>query len=354
MKSGASGPGLSIMRVKGVCYDAGREMMGRNWRPEFDAKVVRRELEIIKKDLHCNAVRIQGRDVQRLRIASEYALEMGLDVWFSPELWDRSQRDTLEYLVRAAAPAEELRRRFPDRVVFSVGSEISLFNRGFLPGRNVLKRLNHKSFSEAVRSGRLNASINEYLARAAAGVRGVFRGPLTYASVLFEKVDWRPFDFAGADVYRGGPTPYPARLNQYTSLGKPFANTEFGCCTFRGAGEKGGRGWQIVDWRHRTPRLTGDYVYDQTAQARELADLLRSNDEAGVDATFVFTFADYTATARTKRQLRVLERMNFDPDIAHYSLVKTFPDGRHGTKYPDLPWEPKESFYAVAEYYGSH
>ena len=26
--------------------------------------------------------------------------------------------------------------------------------------------------------------------------------------------------------------------------------------------------------------------------------------------------------------------------------------GRHGDTYPDMPWEPKESFKAVADYYG--
>jgi hypothetical protein len=29
-------------------------MMGENWRPTFDPKIVHRELEIIKIDLHCN------------------------------------------------------------------------------------------------------------------------------------------------------------------------------------------------------------------------------------------------------------------------------------------------------------
>jgi len=36
------------------------------------------------------------------------------------------------------------------------------------------------------------------------------------------------------------------------------------------------------------------------------------------------------------------------------SLVKYFEGGRRGTTYPDMPWEPKESFRAVAEYYASH
>jgi hypothetical protein len=40
---------------RGVSYDVGR-VLGLNWRPDFDPTVVHRELEIIKNDLHCNAV----------------------------------------------------------------------------------------------------------------------------------------------------------------------------------------------------------------------------------------------------------------------------------------------------------
>ena len=42
------------MERKGVSYDVGRVMAG-NWRPDFDPKVVQRELEIIRNDLHCSA-----------------------------------------------------------------------------------------------------------------------------------------------------------------------------------------------------------------------------------------------------------------------------------------------------------
>jgi hypothetical protein len=33
--------------------------------------------------------------------------------------------------------------------------------------------------------------------------------------------------------------------------------------------------------------------------------------------------------------------------------VKTLTGGKHGTTYPDMPWEPKASFRAVADYYGA-
>jgi len=62
------------MKRKGVCYDVGC-VMGMNWRPKFDVKVVHLELEIIKNDLNCNAVRIVGLNMERLMIASEDALK---------------------------------------------------------------------------------------------------------------------------------------------------------------------------------------------------------------------------------------------------------------------------------------
>ena len=34
------------MNRKGICYDVGRVMYG-NWRPDYDPKIVHREMEII-------------------------------------------------------------------------------------------------------------------------------------------------------------------------------------------------------------------------------------------------------------------------------------------------------------------
>jgi hypothetical protein len=330
-------------------------MMGRNWRPDFDPKVARRELEIIKSDLHCNAVRLQGLDLERLRVTADHALQLGLEVWISPELWDHEQSETIAHVEKGAKMAEDLRRRWPDRVVFSVGSEVTLFTQGFLPGSNVLERLAHPSLMETLRSGKHNAALNTFLEKANTSVRAVFHGPVTYASVGLETVDWAPFDFVGVDLYREKRMRelYPALLKRYLSHGKPLANMEFGCCTFKGADDLGGRGWDVVDWGKSPPQLKGDYVYDQATQAREDAELLRLNDEAGVDATFIFTFVD-SAAADNAADMQLVKALNFDLDIARYSLVKSFLDGRHGATYPDMSWEPKESFFAVSEYYANH
>jgi len=329
--------------------------MGRNWRPSFDTAIVHRELEIIKNDLHCNAVRICGLDVGRLTASSEYALSQGLEVWFSPEMWDRNQEETLDYVVKAAASAEELRAKWGGRLVFSVGSELTLFMQGIVEGNNVMERLGHPTLRENIMAGRHNVLLNAFLAKAVAAVRQVFHGRVVYASIPFETVDWALFDFTCADLYRGKPIMgnYSDFVKRYFSFGKPVVNTEFGCCTFKGAEEMGGRGWQIVDFSKVPPQLTGDYVYDQGTQARELTNLLGILDNGGVYGAFVFTFVQPPTVTGEEEKL-MLNEIQFDPDISSYSLVKNCMEGSHGTTYPDMPWEPKESFRAVADYYATH
>ncbi len=96
------------MKRKGVLYDVGCVSGVVNWRPDYTPAVVHRELEIIKTDLHCTAVKIRGRHIGRVIAAAEDAPEQGLEVWLSPELWNRSQDATLRDIVGAATAAERL------------------------------------------------------------------------------------------------------------------------------------------------------------------------------------------------------------------------------------------------------
>jgi hypothetical protein len=48
------------MRAKGINYDTGFLNRGVSSRPSFEPSMVRRELQIIRDDLHCNAVRVTG------------------------------------------------------------------------------------------------------------------------------------------------------------------------------------------------------------------------------------------------------------------------------------------------------
>jgi hypothetical protein len=119
---------------------------------------------------------------------------------------------------------------------------------------------------------------------------------------------------------------------------------------FRGAGDRGANGLEIVehDKDTRAPvRLTGEYARDEAGQAAYVRELLEVFDSAAVDTAFVFLFALYDYPHRPDGDPRD------DLDLASYGVVKVFTD-RHGDTYPDLPWEPKAAFTAIAEYYASH
>jgi hypothetical protein len=115
-------------------------------------------------------------------------------------------------------------------------------------------------------------------------VREVFHGPVTYASVPLETVDWSRFDFVSADLYRDARIKdrFRGLLRRCFAFGRPVAITEFGCCTYRGAADAGGRGFAILDIsapsRDSTPpRLGGRYVRDEPSRPTSSPNCSRSS-----------------------------------------------------------------------------
>jgi hypothetical protein len=342
------------MRRKGVLYDAGRGT-GGNWRPDYSLALARRELEIIKTGLHCNAVKVCARDTGRLAAVAEEALRQGLEVWFCPELWNKSPDATLRHIARSAAAAEELRARWPGRLVFSVGTELTLFMRGIVKGRTHGRRV--PAIREAIRSGAHNRPLNTFLARASAAVREAFSGPVTYASLPFERVDWDMFDVIGINHYWREPVKgrYLQTLEPLLATGKPVVITELGFRTATGADQTGPADPENVNLltmalhmlpvtrRFVRPRVKTVVERNEELQARSLLSQLELLDSAGVDGGFVYTF--------TAPLFAHDDDPEHDLDADSFSLVKSCPRGRHGSTYPDMAWEPKKSFTAVADYY---
>lgn len=125
------------------------------------------------------------------------------------------------------------------------------------------------------------------------------------------------------------------------------------------------------------PKVDGHYVRDENVQAKEIIEELDIFASAGVEGAFVFTFVSPTSIYN--------EDPRFDIDLGSFSLVKSYPEkdtfkqivsesakqakelgissapdlsdkfdnviGKHGSTYPDMPWEPKESFRVIAGYY---
>ncbi len=176
-------------------------------------------------------------------------------------------------------------------------------------------------------------------------MRQRFGGKLTYASLWFERVDWTRFDFISVDAYRSTEIAdqYRAAVRSLVAQGVPVAITEFGCTTHRGAADRGGRGSMIVEWNGANPiRLDGEYIRDEAEQAAHLRELLDLFDAERVDTAFANTFASYHLPHRGDPRA--------DLDMASFGVVKVLED-RRGDTYPDMPWEPKRAFSALADRY---
>src|SRR4051812_24886012 len=97
------------MRAKGINYDTGFVADGVSTHEPFSPDGVRRDLQVIRDDLHCTAVRVTGGDVERLDIAASLAASLGLEVWFSPFTNELTQDELLAVLADCADRAERLR-----------------------------------------------------------------------------------------------------------------------------------------------------------------------------------------------------------------------------------------------------
>jgi hypothetical protein len=336
------------MRANGINYDTGFINKGVSSREPFDTAVVTRELQIIRDDLHCNAVRVTGSDPERLEIAARIAVEAGLEVWFSPFTCDLTYEEMLDLLADCAERAERLRQQGAE-VVLVIGAEISLLNKGFLPGDTLGERMELLADPQRLRTliVKVPAQVNNFLGKAVAVVRERFGGRITYASMPFEGVDWTLFDIISVDLYRSAEVAdqFAAGIRSLVAQGKPVAITEFGLATYKGAADKGARSGEIIVWDKdtvRALRLNGDYIRDEDEQATYVRELLEIFTEEGVDSAFVFTFVLYQLPHRADPR--------DDLDRASYGIVKVY-EGRFGDTYPDMAWEPKAAFAILADYY---
>jgi hypothetical protein len=331
------------MRGKGINYDTGFSPGGRLSREDFDPAIVAREMRVIADDLSCTAVRVSGGDPERLSVAGQHAAAVGLEVWFAPFPCELPVAELVPLFAECADRAERLRRDGAS-VVLVTGCELSLFASGFLPGGTIYERLGRLgTLDQELKAafGALPGRLNGVLGETAAVVRGRFAGPVSYASGMWEPVNWAPFDIVAVDAYRdaGNAGTFRAELRKHLGHGKPLAITEYGCCGYAGAAARGGMGWSIIELDGDQPRLDGDYVRDEGEQVRYLRELNEVFAAEGVDLAFWFTFAGYGMVHDPQPRQ--------DLDLASYGLVRLLPGGA-GTGYQGLGWEPKLAFQALA------
>jgi hypothetical protein len=334
------------LRHRGITYDTGIDHFGESSRLRWTRAQMEGEIGAIRDRLHCNAVSVAGTHVPRLVQTAEAVLERGMHVMIQPRNYDRPQTEILEHLVRTVQDAERLRLRHPGRVTLIVGCEHSLFTPGIVPGDDFLERIAYlgrgKIDFEALRR-RLNA----FLGQAAAVARAHFGGDVTYAAGIFEQVDWTPFDIVGVNYYefhrsRSG---HARELAPYRRWNKPILICEFGCCTYKGAPQRGGTGYDIVDYDKVPPELIGKPVRSEATQARYIAEMLDVFESQDLLGAFVYTFISPDApSSKTPKH---------NMDTAAFSVVKVILENERdlGSKYR---WETKRAFHAIARHNRSH
>lgn len=341
--SASDGRGTSSRRgltYRGVVYEVGD---GETPATAWNLRDMRGDLRAVARDLHADSVKVTGDGVERLAATATEAAERGLNVWLEPTLGDVPEREILDHLAETGRHAERLRRQGAG-VHLSVGCEFVLYVPGIVPGANVQERVENLlkgDFDPVLMARRLR----RFTAEAAKVGRSVFHGRLTYAAAQDEDVDWTLFDLVGIDYYSSfrRPSDYLRDLAPYRRFGKPVAVMEFGCCTYKGAPERGGMGWDAVDYTKEPPEIKAGLVRSERAQAAYLTDALAAFEAMGLYSAMAYTFVTRDAPHRPRDPLH-------DLDMASYSIVKTI-ENRPGHPASGVHWQPKEAFHALARQY---
>ncbi|MGR9202288.1 hypothetical protein [Rhizobium leguminosarum] len=344
------------MKYRGVVYDVGlRFTVGNPYSVEpFEPALAAHDIRVIAREMHANAVRIEGEEIERLVIAARSAHAEGLTIFFNPWKMNVPIAGLTDYYAKAAHVAEELRKEGAD-IIFVAGCEMTLFNEGILNGSTVMERVvDLASLSQDMQSektkillsekaGMLNNALREIVAR----VRKEFRGQVTYSAGMWEMVDWSLFDIVGLDHYRASEPPeeYVAALDRHR-IGKPIIVMEVGSCAYEGAGDLGAGGFMRLQGTN--PDGTGIFTDGivPTRSEREQADYAEEQlgllDGAGLTGVFIYVFSFPT--------YRFGEGAH-DLDMMSFSLVKTYSDNHPKSKKMP-PWEPKLAFHRIADIYG--
>lgn len=345
MTSGTSRPGpASPLTYLGINYDTGTNYMpGWHSRPDWSDQTMTEQLSVIRDQLHCNAVNVFGSELGHLAACAAAAVEAGLQVWVQPRLVDATPEALLEHLAALASEIEPLRAGgAPIRL--NVGCELSVFAAGIMPGANYAKRARRLRWTWPLLPV-FNRRLDALLGKASAVAREHFGGEITYGAGMWETVDWRRFDTVGLNHYRDSTNQrsYGATLEQAKTHGKPVLVTEFGCCGYPGADERGADGDGIVDWTDpERPRVESGHRRDEQVQAHYLGELLDTFATAGVGGAFVFEFSEpsYPTAAEPEHDL----------DMASFGVMAVHVrDTEDGVSYTNVP---KAAFHEIARRYG--
>ena len=277
--------------LKSIVYDAGTQYKYEGWdnRRWLSEEQFKRELvDVINRELGCNAVRLTGTDHNYLFRVAEIAINQGHfdKILINPRFIDCTRDEVLDKIVEFARGAEDLRQRH-NGIVFSIGNELAQDTKGI--GSDL--RFYQERAMDKWDTG-WKDTLDDFLEDLSSAVSGVFNGELTYAAGYWEL----PIDWAGLGLN-------VISVNEYLDSGRPIADmnrqlselrayadsrrkqlwiTEFGCATFEGAFEIGGMAW-----------AEKGKTYSQEAQADGIKKYLQIFNEVQPEACTLHQFWEW-------------------------------------------------------------
>ena len=285
-----------MYKIKGICYLLDyKHPLARllNFNRNLDTNTIRNELRIIKEDLGCNAVRLISDSNSKLIEAAEIALKFNLEPWVSNRLFGLNTKGAKKVLRDLAISCEILRKRYSTQIIIIVANEPSLDTRFVwrIGPPSTGSKLEH-FFSTHRQNEKLDLS--SFISELAIEVKKYFNGPITLASGPWEKIDWKYFDYIGVNLYinKHNKDIYENLIDEYKGYKKPLVITEFGCCTFKGAADYGGNGWNYAS--------KNNVVYDKTEQANTIEKCINIFKNKDVEGSFLLGYVEPKPVTKKK------------------------------------------------------
>lgn len=285
--------------IKGITYETGIKWSDK-WPSSSRMQLVKltpdqidRELEIIRDELGCNAIRITGDNNTELLKVTQMASNRFKEILISPRYIDADMGTTISKLCGLAKNVETLRRRSNSTIIFVIGNESTYETRGvmsdlptFYERLDEFMQLSSEAYQK--KKEQWDKTLNDFLKRGISELRRVYGGKVTYSAAPQEGINWNElgFDVIGLNEYLSydwqTEEQYIERIKSSKSIGKPVYNTEWGSCTFKDALMYGGIGW----------KYGADKTYDQEAQADAIERQLEIFNTIGIDGCFLYSFIE--------------------------------------------------------------
>jgi len=264
------------VQLKGMILNIGQPKWGD---PVKDNLFIDECTRVIREDLGCNAIRIEGSYEDKILYAAQRAIGLGFQqIILNPRHIDASWEETVKNIRAFAMEAEKLRLR-SNAIVLQVGTELFVDSTAISKGKTYVERC--ASISKTMKDDpRWNEKLTDFINELIGASSEFFHGTITYDAAWWEDIKWNRIrtNVICSNEYDEIVRSESVRdaFLRLKAHGRPVIAGEFGCVTFTGARKYGGYGWSYSG------------PYDEKEQAESIEHYLRIFNEVGIDGCYLF------------------------------------------------------------------